>query len=120
MMATTHHDMTVTLSSTGELRHSEQRFVNGAQIYAIDEAMHLGKGEKLEWRVVGQKALVNNREYKSFWRAILVTLRNGECIAQVSYKLKTRFDDYQYTLLPSGIPAVARSIRADNVTCTIQ
>jgi hypothetical protein len=81
--------------------------------------MRLGKNEKLEWRVVDKDSLINIYDYKSFSRAILVTVHGTNCTAQIDFELKPGFSDYEYRSQPSAVPAVARSVRADSVSCTI-
>ena len=112
--------MAATLSSSGEVSHSERHFFEGAKIFSIDTMMRLGENASLEWRVVNRNALTNYREYPSFVRTILVTIHDQDCVAQVRYRLKPGYADYRYNSQPSGVPAVARSVRADNIACAIQ
>jgi hypothetical protein len=120
VLTTTRQEIAATLSSSGEVTHSEKHIQNGAEIVAIDRTIRLGKNESLEWRVVDRNTLANSKEYKSFVRTILVTIRDANCVAQVRYQLKSGDSDYRHTSQPSGLPAVARSVRADNVTCAIE
>jgi hypothetical protein len=53
-------------------------------------------------------------------RTILVTIRDQDCVAQVRYQLKPGYADYRYNSQPSGVPAVARSVCADNIACAIE
>ncbi len=81
------------------------------------------------WRVVDKNKLIDITDFISFRRAILVTIAGNRCTAQVQYKLKPGFFDYQYTrYLPGGLIAgqvvavgegVARSFVARNMTCAI-
>jgi hypothetical protein len=119
-LATTHYEMAATLSSSGQVSHSERHFFEGAKIFSIDTTMRLGENASLEWRVVNRNALINNTEYPSFVRTILATIHDQDCVAQVSYQLKPGYADYRYNRQPSGIPAVARSVHADNVACAIE
>jgi hypothetical protein len=119
-LATTHYEMAATLSSSGQVSHSERHFFEGAKIFSIDTTMRLGGNASLEWRVVNRNALVDNKEYPSFVRTILVTIHDQDCVAQVRYQLKPGYADYRYHSQPSGDPAVARSVRADNVACAIE
>jgi hypothetical protein len=119
-LATTHYEMAATFSSSGEVSHSERHFFEGGKISSIDTTMRLGRNENREWRVVNRNALVNNKEYPSFVRTILVTIHDQDCVAQVRYQLKPGYADYRYHSQPSGDPAVARSVRADNVACAIE
>jgi hypothetical protein len=120
VLSTTRQEVAATLSPSGEVTYSEKHFHNGAEIVATNMAMRLGKSESMEWRVVDRNTLANSKEYKSFVRTILVTISDANCVAQVHYQLKSSDSDYRYTSHPSGLPAVARSVRADNVTCAIE
>ena len=120
VLSTTRQEIAATLSSSGEVIYSEKHVRNGAEVGAIDKTIRLGKGESLEWRVVDRNTLANSKEYKSFVRTILVTIHDKVCAAQVRYQLKSGDTDFRYTSHPSGLPAVARSVRAENVTCAIE
>jgi hypothetical protein len=119
-LTTTRYEMAITLSSGGTVTHSERKSnIRNAQIFAVDKTMRLGKNEKLEWRVLDKDSLINIYDYKSFSRAILVTVHGTNCTAQIDFELKPGFSDYEYRSQPLGVPGVARSVRADGVSCTI-
>ena len=66
MLTTTRQEIAATLSSSGEVTHSERHVRNGAEIAAIDTTMRLGKSEALEWRVIDGNTLANSKEYQKF------------------------------------------------------
>jgi hypothetical protein len=115
----THYDMHVYFSPNGDVVHSERKYVGRGLISRIDESFHIGRRDKLEWLKVDKDTLTNVYEYKSFRRAIVVKLRKGICLVQIAYELKAGFSDYQYTSQPTGVPAVARAVRADRPSCAI-
>lgn len=80
----------------------------------------LGPGKIEEWRVAGKDKLVNIEDYISHRRAILLTVREGSCTAEVDYELKPGFSDYRYHRLKTGEAAVARSVKAHNLRCSVQ
>jgi hypothetical protein len=115
----THYDMHVYFSPNSDVVHSERKYVGRGLISRIDESFHIGRRDKLEWLKVDNDTLMNVFEYKSFRRAIVVKLRKGICLVQIAYELKAGFSDYQYTSQPTGVPAVARAVRADRPSCAI-
>jgi hypothetical protein len=71
-----------------------------------------------EWRVVGKDKLLFVARYKTFKRAILVTVQGKTCIAQVDFDLDPGASDYRHPTIGSG-EAIARSVAAQNLTCSI-
>ena len=75
---------------------------------------------KNEWRVASADKLFNIADYISYRRAILLTARGSSCTADVDYELKPGFSDFRYHRLTTGDAAVARSVKAYDVRCSIQ
>jgi hypothetical protein len=119
-LTVTHYQMEAALSSNGNISHQEHKTNSSGVIFQFQKIFRIGRNDKVEWRVVNKDTLINVFEYKSFKRAILLTVKDGACSAQVDFQLKPGFTDYQYRSQPSKLPAVARSVRADHFQCKIK
>lgn len=100
--------------SSHEDRHSGRAFGQSAK------DLILGPGKNEEWRVVKADKLINIADYISYRRAILLTVRGSSCTAEVDYELKPGFSDFRYHRLTTGEAAVARSVKAYDVRCSVQ
>lgn len=48
-----------------------------------------------------------------------MTVTGNSCVAEVDYQLMPGFTDYRYHRLKTGEPAVARSVKAENLECSV-
>jgi hypothetical protein len=117
---TTHEVITLKLSSNGVVSHSEHHYdMKGREKMVINEDSQLGHSDKVAWKVVNKNSLINIFDYKSFKRAILVTVADNACTAQVDFELKPGFSDYEYNYGPNRLPGVASAVSANDFQCTI-
>jgi hypothetical protein len=119
-LTSTKAELEVRIQQSGEVRQREQRASGGASRDRKAE-MQLGAttGRGI-WRVQGENEIVNTVDYPSYERAISVTIDGDKCTARIGYSLKSGFTDYRYTRLKTNEPAVARSVSAKDVTCSIK
>jgi hypothetical protein len=115
----THYNMEIHISQSGNINHIEHKYNWSGEIFTFSKQFRIGGNSKVEWRVVDKNSLINVFEYKSFRRGILVTVKDGACSAKVDFELKPGYSDYQYRSEPSRLPAVARSVRAEHLICSI-
>ena len=118
-LTTTAVQLDVRLNADGSVQQNEAR-VSGSASGGRSRTMKLGGGQGHAWKVAGSHELINVVDYISYRRAILVTVHDRSCTAQVDYKLKPGFNDYRYHRLKNGAEAVARSVRVNGLTCSIQ
>ena len=118
-LTSTHVNLEVRLNTDGTIQQSEGR-VSGTAKGSGSANLKLGEKDRHFWKVAGPNELLNTVDYKSYKRAILVSVKGSTCTAQIDYKLKDGFTDYQYRRLKDGSDAVARSVKATNLTCSIK
>jgi hypothetical protein len=119
-LTSTKAELEVRIQQSGELKQSEQRASGGASRDRKAE-MQLGASTgRGAWRVQGENEIVNTVDYPSYERAIFVTIDGDKCTARIGYSLKSGFTDYRYTRMKTNEPAVARSVTAKDVTCSIK
>jgi hypothetical protein len=118
-LTTTAVRLDVRLDASGSVQHNEAR-VSGSASGGGSRTIKLGANQGQAWKVAGPHELINIADYISYRRAILVTVNDKSCTAQVDYKLKPGFNDYRYHRLKNGAEAVARSVKANGLTCSIQ
>jgi hypothetical protein len=107
------------LSADGMLVHLEDRS-SGSARGSGKSSLRLGQNADRSWHVAGPHQLVSIREYYTYSRAIQVTVEGSSCTAKIGYALKPGARDYQYPRLMNGERATARSVKASNITCSIQ
>ena len=118
-LTTTAVRLDLRLDTSGSVQQSEAR-VSGTASGGQSRTIKLGANQGHAWKVAGPHELINVVDYISYRRAILVTVHDKSCTAQVDYKLKPGFNDYRYHRLKNGAEAVARSVKANGLTCSIQ
>jgi hypothetical protein len=106
----------VRLGAGGALQHNEGR-TSGKTQRVSPLTLKLGGQQQNEtWRVAGANRLINITTHESYERAILVTVSGQSC----DYNLKPGHTEYRYNRLTTGEPAVAKSVVARDVVCTIE
>jgi hypothetical protein len=124
-----HKVVNIVITGSGAINASHEDVV-GKNYLRNEKELRLGpSGGEDRWRVVSKDKLMNVQDFISFRRAILVSIVDTACTAQIDYELKPGFSDYQYTAyLPGGAvvgqgvavgTSVARSLSATDMTCTI-
>lgn len=108
----------VQLSDSG-VQHDEMR-QSGKSRRGVASTLKLGTSAEAGWHVAGPNKLINIRDFDSYNRAILMTVTGNSCSADIGYHLKPGFLDYRYRRLKTGEPAVATSVKALNVVCSIR
>jgi hypothetical protein len=116
---TTNVDNEVTLNTDRKISSHEDRS-SGRAFGQSSKNLILGPGKNEEWRVASADKLINIADYISYRRAILLTVRGSSCTAEVDYELKPGFSDFRYHRLTTGEAAVARSVKAYDVRCSVQ
>jgi hypothetical protein len=106
------------ISQNGAIQSKEAR-ASGKYSRDYDKQLTLGANQGQEWRVAGKNRLINIVDYISYRRAILLTVSESACTAEVNYQLKPGFSDYRYHRLANGEPAVARSVVASELNCSV-
>jgi hypothetical protein len=107
------------LRSDGGLEHLEDR-ASGSARGGTKSSLRLGADAPRSWHVAGPHQLVSVQEYFTYKRAIQVNVDGDRCTANIGYALNSGATDYQYPRLKTGERATARSVKASNVTCSIQ
>ena len=112
------------MSTSGDIAATSE--VTGINQYLhYEDQKKLGAADKTKdvWRVTGKNKLTNTHDFISFYREIVITAKNSECVADISYNLKSGYHDYRYerhlTGNVDGGLGVANWFRAHNVTCVI-
>ena len=116
---TTNVENSVIINTNGKILSQENRS-SGRAFGQFSKELVLGPGKNEEWRVAGKDKLINISDYISYRRAILLIVRGSSCTADVDYELKPHFSDYQYHRLKTGEAAMARSVKAYDVRCSVQ
>lgn len=109
----------VRLAGDGSVSHNAS-LQSGSARGGTSANLRLGSNAQAGWRVAGPNQLINVHDFKSYQRAILVTVNGASCTVRIGYDLKSGYHDYRYRRLKTGEDAVARSVTAENPTCSIR